>query len=315
MLSPMPTMKPLLPHSVLALVLCTGLFQYKLGFAQDVEPRRWTPLPVGMNVVGAGYVRSVGDVFFDPVLQVENAEVNAHTVAASYVRSFAHFGRAARFDLLIPWQDIRWKGLLDGAPATVARTGNPDPRLRLSVNLIGAPAMEPDKYRNYLAANPINTVVGAAIAVHVPAGEYFEDKLLNLGQNRYIFIPQLGAVHTRGPWSYEMTGSALIFTDNDEFFGGGEREQDPIYAMQGHVIRVFRPGLWASVSAVYAKGGKSTVNGERKDDERGDFLAALSFGFPIGRSQGVKVAYIRSRTRRDTGADVNSLLIAWSKRF
>ena len=307
--------RSLLPHSVIALILCAGLFQYNPVHAQDVEPRRWTTLPVGTNVIGAGYVRSNGDVFFDPVLQVQDAEVDAHTVAVSYVRTFALAGRAARFDLLIPWQDIRWKGLLDGVPASVTRIGHADPRLRLSVNLVGAPAMELDDYRNYVAANPINTVVGAAIAVCVPVGEYFEDKLLNLGQNRYTFVPQLGAVHTRGPWSYEVTGSALIFTDNDEFFGGQKREQDPIYALQGHVIRVFRPGLWASASALYAKGGKSTVDSERKDDERGDFFAALSFGFPVGQNHGVKVAYILSRTRRNTGADVNSILIAWSRRF
>ncbi len=183
------------------------------------------------------------------------------------------------------------------------------------MNLVGGPAIEPDDYRRYMVANPIRTIVGAAIAVHVPIGEYFEDKLLNLGQNRFVFVPQLGAVHTRGPWSYEVTGSALIFTDNDEFFGGSQREQDPIYALQGHVIRVFRPGLWASASALYAKGGVSTVNSERKDDEHGDFLAALSFGFPVGRNQGIKIAYILSRTRKNTGADVNSLLVAWSRRF
>jgi hypothetical protein len=311
----MPSKRSLLLNSVIALVLCAALFQHKPVLAQDVEPRRWTTLPVGTNVVGAGYVRSNGDVFFDPVFQVEDAEVDAHTVVASYVRTFALAGRAARFDLLIPWQDIRWKGLLDGVPASVTRIGHADPRLRLSVNLVGAPAMELDDYRNYVAVNPINTVVGAAIAVRVPVGEYFEDKLLNLGENRYTFVPQLGAVHTRGPWSYEVTGSALIFTDNDEFFGGQKREQDPIYALQGHVIRVFRPGLWASASALYAKGGKSTVDSERQDDERGDFFAALSFGFPLGRNQGVKVAYILSRTRRNTGADVNSILIAWSRRF
>ena len=290
-------------------------FSFFCAHAQDVEPRRWTPLPVGMNVFGAGYARTNGDAFFDPVLQVEDAEVEADTVAVSYVRSFALAGRSARFDILVPWQNIGWNGLLDGEPAAVTRVGLADPRLRLSVILAGAPAMEPAEYRSYMAANPVHTVVGAAVAMHLPVGEYLEDKLLNLGQNRYIFIPQLGAVHTRGPWSYELTGSALFFTDNDEFFDGNEREQDPIYALQGHVIRFFRPGMWASVSTLYSKGGKSKVNGESKDDERGDFLSALTFGFPLSKTQGIKLAYILGRTRRETGSDTDSFAIAWSKRF
>ena len=73
----MPSKISLLLNSVIALVLCAGLFHYNPVHAQDVEPRRWTTLPVGMNVVGAGYVRSDGDVFFDPVFQVEDAEVDA----------------------------------------------------------------------------------------------------------------------------------------------------------------------------------------------------------------------------------------------
>ena len=42
--------------------------------AQDLEPRRWTPLPAGLNVVGAGYIATRGDVFLDPVLLVEDSD-------------------------------------------------------------------------------------------------------------------------------------------------------------------------------------------------------------------------------------------------
>ncbi len=153
------------------------------------------------------------------------------------------------------------------------------------------------------------------IPVTVPLGEYHEDKLLNLGQNRFIIRPQIGVVHTRGPWSYEVTGSIFFFTDNNDFFNGKRREQNPLYAMQAHVIRVFKPGFWASLSAGYGWGGRSTVNGARKDDERGDFLSALSVGFPVARNQGIKVAYIRARTQKDTGSDNDTLALAWSKRY
>lgn len=296
-----------------ALLLCVGLMLSAV--AQDMEPRRWTPLPVGMNVIGAGYAKTSGDILFDPVLKLENVEVDANTLGISYVRSFPLAGKSARFDLLIPWQNIRWDGLLDGEFASATRVGLADPRLRVSVLLAGAPAMDSAEYRRHAVANRTNTILGASVAVHVPAGEYFEDKLLNLGQNRYIIVPQLGVVHTRGPWAYELTGSTLFFTDNDDFFGSNKREQEPLYSVQGHVTRVFRPGVWASVGALYAKGGKSRVNGVRKDDQRGDFVAGAAFGVPITPSQGVKIAYVLGRTRRDTGADTQSLIIAWSRRF
>ncbi|MCH8060191.1 MAG: hypothetical protein IIA11_07000, partial [Proteobacteria bacterium] len=59
-----------------------------VSVAQDVEPRRWTHLPVGLNVVGAAYVYTVGDLFFDPVLLVDDGEIEQHTAVISYTRTF-----------------------------------------------------------------------------------------------------------------------------------------------------------------------------------------------------------------------------------
>jgi hypothetical protein len=158
-------------------------------------------------------------------------------------------------------------------------------------------------------------VVGAAISISVPLGDYLDNKLLNLGQNRYVIRPQIGVVHTRGPWSYELTGSTFFSTDNDAFFGGTKRQQDTIFAIQAHLIRVFRPGLWASVSAAYGWGGENTVNAVAKNDSRRDVLAAVSVGFPIARNQGIKFAYIANRRHVDTGADLDTLAISWSRLF
>lgn len=80
-------------------------------------------------------------------------------------------------------------------------------------------------------------------------------------------------------------------------------------------IRVFRPGLWASVSAAYGWGGENTVDAVAKDDSRRDVLAAVSVGFPIARNQGIKFAYIANRKHVDTGADLDTLAISWSRLF
>jgi hypothetical protein len=302
-------------YATQALAVALWIVGHGQAAAQDLEPRRWTPLPTGLNVVGFGYGASTGDLLFDPVLLVEDAEVDLHILGASYVRTFDLAGRSARVDLLVPWVDARWKGLLDSVPTTVTRDGFADPRLRLSVNLVGAPALARSEFAGFMKSKPVNTVVGAALSFTVPVGDYLEDKLLNLGQNRYVIRPQVGVVHTRGRWSYELTGSAFFFTDNDEFWNGNEREQDPIYALQTHLVRVFRPGLWASLSAGYGQGGESQINDVAKDDERSDFLAALSIGFPTASNQGVKLAYILARTREDIGADLDTLAVAWNVRF
>ena len=293
--------------SVSLVVLTLALMPLPQAFGQDLEPRRWTPLPPGLNVVGAGYIRTGGDVLFNPVLLIEDAEVEGHTAAVSYVRSFAIAGKLARLDVVVPWQNLRWTGLLDGTPAEANRIGLADPKIRLSMILAGGP---PDPSASS------NTVFGAAVAISVPLGEYFGDKLLNLGKNRVVIRPQIGILHTRGKWSHELTGSTFLYGDNDDFYGGSRLEQDPLYAIQAHLIRTFsKPGYWAALSAGYAWNGQSTIDGARVDDSRRLFLSALAVGVPIGKSQGIKFAYVRSRTNTNTGSDTDSLAVGWSYRF
>jgi hypothetical protein len=59
-----------------------------------------------------------------------------------------------------------------------------------------------------------------------------------------MFRPQFGVVHDWGKWSAELTTTASLFTDNDEFFNGERVEQAPLYSADTHLIYTFRPGLW-----------------------------------------------------------------------
>ena len=286
-----------------------------VSFAQDVEPRRWTHLPVGLNVVGAAYVYTDGDIFFDPVLLVDDAETEQHTAVGSYTRTFGLAGRTVRLDVLVPFKSAHWHGLLDGVFTTVRREGPADPIFRLSVNLVGGPALKSKECREFRAARTTSTIVGMGLAVTVPLGEYKKDKLLNLGGNRFVIRPEIGVVHTRGRWSYELTGSVFLYEDNDEFWNGNKLEQNPLYVVQAHVIHVFRRGKWLALSAAYGRGGESEINDVRKNDPRDTILAAVTFGFPITQTQGLKIAYIRRRRQEDVGADTDNFAVAWSKRF
>jgi hypothetical protein len=303
----------MIPHlrlvAFLPLLLTGGLS------AEDIEPRRWTPLPVGTTVVGFGVVRGQGDVGFDPVLKVEDATVEVTTTLVSIVHAFDLLGKSARIDIRLPQQHARWEGLLDGQPRAVDRRGLADPRLRLSVNLVGAPALKGQAFGAYRAAHPVNTVVGAAVAVTLPLGEYLEDKLLNLGQNRYAIQPQLGVVHSRGPWSHELTGSVSLFTDNHDFLVTQTREQDPVLLLQAHTVYADPQGWWVSVGAAYDWGGRSTIDGMAKDDYREDLLYGASAGLVINRQLSLQVAYVANRYQTTVGSNTDNLALGFSIRF
>jgi len=296
----------------LGLALLAILASPLVAEAQELEPRRWNHLPTGTNFIGGSYAYTEGDLSFDPVLKIDDAEVELHTMALKYIRTFEVFGFSARVDLAGAYQDGTWKGTLDGVPAKVDRSGFADPMLRLAVNLYGAPPLEKKAFASYRAEIENETIVGAAVAVHVPLGEYFDDKLINLGSNRFTIRPQLGVIHNRGAWGFELTGSTWIFTDNDDFFGGKKIEQDPLFTIQGHVVYNFRPGLWLSSGLAYGIGQESTVDGENKDDRKEGLLWAISAGYPITRSFGIKVGYLGRRALADTGIDSDSFVAATS---
>lgn len=283
--------------------------------ANDVEPRRWTPLPIGTTVVGVGVIRGEGDVAFDPLLRLEDATVETTTTEVSVVHAFDLLGQTARFDVRVPQQHAFWEGLLDGAPRTRDVRGLGDPRLRLSVNFIGAPALAASEFQAYRAARPVNTVAGAALAITLPLGQYQDDKLLNLGNNRFAITPQLGVVHSRGPWSYELTGSVSFFTDNSDFLVHQTREQDPLFALQAHVVYAAPSGWWASLGAAYDWGGESAVDRVAKGDYRETFFFGLSAGLSIDRQSSVQVAYVGSRTQTDIGSDTDNIGLGFSIRF
>ena len=288
------------------------LFSAVLGLqgvsAQELEPRRWSHLPVGANFIGLSGLYSDKDIFFNPSLQIEDTEAEIYTAVVSYVSVFDVFGKSGRIDVLLPYSTARWKGLLAGQSASRRRRGFNDPRVRFAVNLIGSPAQRGKAFN----PRPANTIVGAAVEITVPVGEYQSDKLLNLGGNRWVVKPQLGIVHNWGNWAAEITGSAWFFEDNDNFFDGYTLERDPVYGVQTHLIYTFRPGLWASLSGAYGNGGVSKIDGVDLRDRIDKTLWAFSLGFPVTQKQGIKLAYIRGDTRNNTGSDSNQYLATWS---
>ena len=183
------------------------------------------------------------------------------------------------------------------------------------MNLYGAPPLKGPAFAQYRAEHSTNTVVGASIAVTVPLGKYCDDCLINIGNNRWSVRPQVGVVHTSGPWSIELTGSAFVFTDNDSFIDKAVLKQKPVYALQTHVVYDFKPGLWVSLSTGYGIGGRIQIDRQKTKFEVDNWIWAASFGFPIGKTQSLKLTWLSGRTQNLAGRDSDNLLLSWSMRW
>lgn len=271
--------------------------------------RRWNHLPIDRNFVTANYARTDGDIAFDPVLRIENAKVEMDTWLLGYIRTFELLDRTARVEIRQAWQAGDWTGVVNGTPTSISREGWADTFVRLAVNLLGSPPMAGKDYVEYRAATTVETIVGAALGVQIPTGEYLEDKLINLGTNRFTFRPQLGVQHQHYNWTFEVTGMAMIYTENTSFFDGNLFEQDPFYTIDGSFEYRFQSGIWASASAGIGVGARSTVNSIEKDDYKENYVWAVSAGFPLTRWLGFKATYLETDHWAEVGTSSQTVSV------
>jgi hypothetical protein len=279
-------------------------------FALDLEAGLWNHIPLGSNFAGVAYAYTESDIGLDPTLLLEDVEMELDTFGAKYIHAFEVWDKSARVDVTQAYQTGKWKGLVDGEPSAIERSGWSDTFVRFTINLHGAPPLRGKEFSAYRAKAKNETLVGAGLAVRLPTGNYMDDKLINLGQNRFAFRPQVGVVHTRDKWTIEGTVEVAVYTDNNDFFNGQKLEQDPLLFTQVHLIRRLRPGESINLSLGYNYGGEKTVDGVNKNDRNQNTGWALKYAYPLSSQSGINIAYISSRTHETTGSDIETLALA-----
>ncbi len=65
------------------------------------------PLPTDVNIMGAGYANTKADITIDPVLRLEDVEMELDTWAAKYIHTFEMFDKSARIDVAQAYQEGR----------------------------------------------------------------------------------------------------------------------------------------------------------------------------------------------------------------
>ena len=278
--------------------------------AQDAEPRLYTNAPVGLNFLILGHLYSEGKIAFDPSSSITDAEFHSNTEALAYVRTLDIGGKSAKFDVILPYSSFSASGLVAGRPREREMSGLGDPRFRLSINFFGAPALSAQEFASYQQ----DLIVGASLQVSAPLGQYDDTKLLNLGNNRWSFRPELGISKAWGPWTVEVAPSVTLFTDNPDFFGDRTLSQAPIYAVRGDIVYHFKSGVWVSLDGTYFTGGRTTVDGVRGDNEQSNTRAGLTLALPLDRQNSVKFNASTGLSTR-TGSDFSVLGVAWQLRW
>lgn len=279
-------------------------------YAQELEPRAYSNIPVGLNFGIIGYAYSAGGVLFDPTIPLENANIKIHGSVLAYARSIQIGGMSGKIDMIIPYAWLSGSADFQGQPVSRQVSGVGDPRIRMSLNFLGAPALTLSEYKDYKQ----NLVVGASMQVFLPLSQYDPDRLVNIGTNRFTFKPELGISKTFGQLYLELAAGAAFYTVNQNFYQGKTRSQKPIGSIQGHAVYSFRGGIWAALDGTYYWGGRTTLEGVEGNDLQQNTRVGFTFVLPINIHNSLKL-HLSSGVSTRTGSDFDAIGIVWQYRW
>lgn len=265
-----------------------------------MSPRAYWPAPTGTKLVLAGYSYSSGDIVTDVSAPITGVDSSINSAVVGYQQTLDLFGRTANIKFELPYVVGTTTGSYMGESARADVSGMGDIALTLSINLLGAPAMDREGFRELLR-DP-GPILGASIRVVAPTGEYDGDKLINIGTNRWAARLQLGYIQPLArQWALEISGGAWFFEANDDFLAY-TREQDPIAAIEFHLIRVTRVGIWASLDGNYYFGGRSYLDDERRADFQRNSRMGITLAWPFKQRHLIKAGFSRG-VATESGGD------------
>ena len=280
--------------------------------AQDLDPRAYARVPVDMTFLVTGFVYTYGSVVSDPTLPIQDLEAKVETPLLAVGRTCGLFGLTSQVLVSLPYSWAQVSGKLVGEDSSITRSGLGDTRFRLSVLLFGAPAATIEQF----AKSSPQSVIGASITVIAPTGQFFTDKLINLGTNRWSFKPEIGLSYTlTKQWYIDLYTGVWLFTKNGSFYPGNSlRSQEPLIALQTHISYNFNPLMWVAVDITYYTGGQSSVNDVYNDDRQNNSRLGATFNLPLSKVSSIKFAYSTGAIIR-FGANFSTISAAWQMAF
>lgn len=300
--------------------LAAWLFAVLFAFAQllpasetqagEIEPRAYVNTPIGINFLLAGFSYSDGGLSTEASSPLKDAQLEMPSGLLAYARSLDIWGKSGKIDVIVPFSHLSGSATVAGETRERSVSGFNDPRFRFSVNLYGAPALSLKEFASYRQ----DVIIGASIQVSAPLGQYDEDKLVNLGNNRWFVKPDIGISKAWGDFSLELSSGVFLFTENDAFFGGRTLEQDPVFTAQLHATYNFGRGIWAALSGTYDYGGQTTIEGVSGDDTQENARIGATLALPVNRKNSIKL-FASSAIDTSVGTDYDLLGAVWQYRW
>jgi hypothetical protein len=257
------------------------------AFAVDDGARAYWKGRDGTNVFSMQYLnldmQASDTQQFDPAGFVyPNADTKADVVITSWAHHMTLFNRASSFSANVVGGSVDVDvntgtvppgflppGVSPGDSLSQSASGYGDPSIQLDVNLFGTPPLKSTV--DLLNYEPTSTL-DLAVMTALPIGQYDDDKLVNMGLNRWygrIALPfkyHFGTFSRGYMSSLELIPSVWLFADNDEFLGQN-LQNDPLLQFEAHLTKDFTQNFFGSIDLLYRKGFQSEINGVEVGEE------------------------------------------------
>jgi hypothetical protein len=291
-------------------LLCEALRAH----AQELNPRAYVITPVGINIINLGYSHLEGDLDLNGAAPITSATAAADLAAFGYYRGLPFFGRSANIALAIPYGVGEFSGTVSNAPKHARRSGFLDSSLRLSVNLLGGPAMEPKEFAKWRQ----DILLGVSLKIVAPTGQYDPTVLINWGTNRWAFKPEVGYSQRWDHWVLDGYVGMWFFTKDPEFFshnqyfpGSQSQTQKPVTALEAHLSYDVRPRLWISLDANFWVGGETSLNGVTNPATyQQASRVGVTASIPLTAQHSIKISFNQGAYIR-YGGNYRTVTVSW----
>jgi hypothetical protein len=285
-------------HHLRIFCLCLLTFICRHAQAQEIEARAYSNAPIGINFVSGG------------IAQAKSGSYTLTSEAVSLTRIIDVFGQSGRISLLLPYAQLTGTGKLGPQNMNASAEGLSDPVVRISANLYGAPALSLEEFKNYQQ----DLIIGTSLAASIPWGKYNSEQMINVGANRSLIQPAIGASQAVGPWRLELAGMATIYTSNTSFLGSNTLSQNPMYSSEAHVIYYFPNTAYISADTTYFTGGQKYVNGVSIAGSQENWRFGSTFSYPVNKHNSFRLTGSKG-VYSNTNTDYTAFGISWQYRW
>lgn len=282
---------------ILITVIFLQLSYTSYSRSQEIEPRFYANIPNGFNALALAYTYSTGDIVSEGTSPIQDLKISSNTPVLGYVRTFSLFKCLSRIQVNIPYTFLSGNAQLRGKDTSATRSGFSDARVRFGINFYGSPALAPAEFMKYKQGR----IIGSSLVISVPIGQYYPEKLINLGSNRWGFKPEIGISNDFNRFFVEAYAGVWLYTKNSEYLKTNTLSQNPLLSFQFHVSYLFPNFMWVALNSNYSNGGQTSLNGKSNNDYQNNVRIGVTYSTPLSKNMSVKLQFHTAAETRSGG--------------